>query len=430
MVALQGTSSQVMAALCVPSPGGPAVPRDVLGRGEATAWSSLQRSTTGSIPVSQLQPQPIRTPTPALPWILPAEAGRDRKAAPQWPGHCKEAAAKVQPRTMSSGVSAWVLAPVPEDDAGQTQEECSSASSHYSSETLESCKEEEEVVVKEECQLAKGEPSDRSVPSAEFQAVSLASESHPVSKKPTPSFDDGDEPVSPLDSVAVEAKLNEMWIQVVKAKKGAAGQLQAGLTSPVAEHVRYHGGRSPYYEDVKPEVQRGPAGLESESLPLNLPEVAEASKGALDALQSFCATERTPIGQQRNPQEAWSGRQQRLGAEKPRTLEMNSSVLSHVRNRLYLQNPRVTPNKASAVKEHENAQCLEYTKKKGEVGQKTFRRKKISFMDSALHKEKMEERRHAKDLLSLIEEVHQSLPRLPSDPEAIWKRWNSQGHVG
>ncbi|XP_036596302.1 uncharacterized protein C8orf48-like [Trichosurus vulpecula] len=281
---------------------------------------------------------------------------------------------------------------MPRDDSHQSQAEYSSVRSNYSGETFESFTEED---IEEECQLTEGKPSGSLVSSEECQTVSSASGSYPVNKKLMLSLKDGDGPLNPLDSAVPEEKLSQKWIQLLKGKEGHTGQPQAG-----------------------PRFQA---------------DIMEPSKSEQDALQAFCARKINLIGHQLNPQETnGSSRQQRgSDAGKPVTDEVNNCVVPpRLINRVFQQNLRATPSKASAVREHQCSRCPGCTKKRGELSQLTFLRQKKTLLESALLKEKMEEHRYTKDALSSIGEIHKSLPRLSDDPETIWTRLNARGQVG
>ncbi|XP_068934514.1 uncharacterized protein C8orf48-like [Petaurus breviceps papuanus] len=284
---------------------------------------------------------------------------------------------------------------MPRDDSHQSEVEYSSVLSDYSSEAFESFTEEVEEV--EQCQLSEGKASGSLIPSEECQTESSASGSYPVSKKLMLDLRDGDEPLYPLDSAALEEKLGQKWIQLLKGKENQTGEPQTG-----------------------PKFQA---------------DVMKASKGEEDALQAFCARKINLIRHQLNPQETKRGSRQRqqlgLDAGKPVTDEVNNCVVPpQLINRIFLQNLRAAPSKASAVREHKCSRCPECAKKRGELSQLTFLRQKKTFLESALLKEKMEEHHHTRDLLSFILDIHQSLPRLSDDPETIWTRLNARGQVG
>ncbi|XP_074073118.1 uncharacterized protein C8orf48-like [Macrotis lagotis] len=286
------------------------------------------------------------------------------------------------------------------NDSQQSEVEDSSAYSNYSSETFESFTEEEgkkEVVeTEEECLLTEGKPSDSLVSSEVSQNRSGASGSHPGSKKLIPSLKDEDESTNLLDSAALEEKLSQRWIQLLKTKENHTGQCQVDPTSQA---------------------------------------VVEASRSELDALQAFCSTKIKVIHHQLKPQEingsSQQKRQQGLDAEKPATDEGNNCVVPRsLMNRISHQNLRASVDKGLAVKEHQCSWCPECSKKRGELSQITFLRQKKTFLESALLREKMEEQCHTKDFLSFIGEMHSSLPKLSNAPETIWKRLNARGHVG
>ncbi|XP_078004117.1 uncharacterized protein C8orf48-like isoform X3 [Phascolarctos cinereus] len=252
------------------------------------------------------------------------------------------------------------------DDSHQSVVDHSSVHSSYSSETFESFteEEEEEEEEKEKCQLTEGKPSGSLVSSEECQAGPSARGNQPMSKKLMPSLKDEDEPLKPLDSAALERKLSQKWIQLLKGKESHIGQPQAG--------------------------------------PVSQADVMEASQSEEDALQAFCARRINLLRHQPNPQETNGGSRQRqqqgLDAGKRVTDEVNNCVVPRqLINRVSQQNLRATPSKASAVREHKCSQCPECTKKRGELSQLTFLRQKKTFLESALLKEKMEEHQHTKD---------------------------------
>ncbi|XP_074063809.1 uncharacterized protein C8orf48-like isoform X2 [Macrotis lagotis] len=286
------------------------------------------------------------------------------------------------------------------DNSHQSEVEHSNAYSSHSSDTFESFTEVEgkkEVIdIEDQCLLTEEKSSDSLVSSEESQNGFGISGSHPGKKKLIPNLKDEDEFANLLDSAALEEKLSQRWIQLLKTKENHSGQCQADSTSQA---------------------------------------VVEASRSERDALQAFCSTKIKLIRHQLKPQEINGSShqkcQQGLDAEKPVTDEGKNCVVPRsLMNRISHQNLRASVDKGLAVKEHQCSWCPGCSKKRGELSQITFLRQKKTFLESALIREKMEEQRHTKDFLSFIGEMHPSLPKLSNAPETIWKRLNAPGHIG
>ncbi|XP_061454877.1 uncharacterized protein C8orf48 homolog isoform X7 [Rhineura floridana] len=159
--------------------------------------------------------------------------------------------------------------------------------------------------------------------------------------------------------------------------------------------------------------------------------ITEVSEEELIALQSFCAIKinqlchvstSTPLKRnKRNYQ------RHRFTSEKPLTCDLNCTVPEQLMNRLHLKNIKETLKQITDAEMHQPSRCLHCTKKRAELAQDIFLRRRKTLMEEVLLQEKLEECMYTKDALTLIGEIHRSLPKLSEDPKNIWQELNESG---
>ncbi|KFZ55010.1 Uncharacterized protein C8orf48, partial [Antrostomus carolinensis] len=69
---------------------------------------------------------------------------------------------------------------------------------------------------------------------------------------------------------------------------------------------------------------------------------------------------------------------------------------------------------------HESSVCPDCQKKKAELAEITFLRRKKILMESALLQEKFEEQLYSRDVLTLLGEALRSFPKPSEDPRSLW----------
>lgn len=155
---------------------------------------------------------------------------------------------------------------------------------------------------------------------------------------------------------------------------------------------------------------------------------SEVSEDALGALQSFCAVKINQLCQPPNSIQPKRNKRsaQRHGSapEKPLACKSNCIVLDQLVNRLHLQNIKETMKQLAGAEMHQPSRCPHCQKKKAELAEDAFLRRKKTLLENVLLEEKLEERIYTKDSLTLIGEIHKSLPKLSEDPRDIWQKLN------
>lgn len=155
-------------------------------------------------------------------------------------------------------------------------------------------------------------------------------------------------------------------------------------------------------------------------------EVTRVSDEQLNALQSFCTSKVNLIHHRTTSKEKKSSRPKRLphrlDAEAVDTGALNCTVPDELMNRICLKNVMATLKQAATAKQHISSRCPDCNRKRAELAQSAFLKRKKTFLESLLLQEKIDEHLHTKDVLTLIGEAHQGLPRLSDDPRMIWKR--------
>nr|XP_020640090.1 uncharacterized protein C8orf48 homolog isoform X1 [Pogona vitticeps]XP_020640091.1 uncharacterized protein C8orf48 homolog isoform X1 [Pogona vitticeps]XP_020640092.1 uncharacterized protein C8orf48 homolog isoform X1 [Pogona vitticeps] len=157
-------------------------------------------------------------------------------------------------------------------------------------------------------------------------------------------------------------------------------------------------------------------------------EVSEEERGAR---QSFCAIK---INQLRRPPSLAPPKRnkrndQRHGcaSEGNLTCDLNCIVPDQLLNRLRLKNIKEAVKQIAETEMHHPSQCFPCMEKKAELAKSAFLRRSKTLVEEVLLQEKLEEHLYAKDSLTLIGEIHRTLPKLSEDPKNIWWKLNERG---
>ncbi|XP_042336405.1 uncharacterized protein C8orf48 homolog isoform X2 [Sceloporus undulatus] len=209
------------------------------------------------------------------------------------------------------------------------------------------------------------------------------------------------EKVEFLDLTAAEEQLTNRWISLLNTNR---------TTAAVARSA------------VKP-----PNG----AAPTRIPEGSEEGLGAL---RSFCATKINRICHPPTlaPKKRNKHHDQRHGrtSEKPLMSDVNCFALDQLVNRLHLRNIKETMKQLAEMEIHQPSRCPHCTKKKAELAKSAFLRRRKALMEGALLQEKLEEQMYTRDPLTLIGEIHQTLPKLSEDPRNVWQELNKRAVQG
>ncbi|XP_029463565.1 uncharacterized protein C8orf48 homolog isoform X1 [Rhinatrema bivittatum] len=151
-----------------------------------------------------------------------------------------------------------------------------------------------------------------------------------------------------------------------------------------------------------------------------------ATEAAGDALRTFCSLKINQIHHLLNSQQRNGSRQKRrqLGVhpKKPMASDRTCAGPGQLMNRVQLKNIQETMKKVADIKMHQPSKCPDCCRKKGELAKIEFLRRRKTAMQTILLREKIEEEIFVRDSLTLIGEIHQTLPRLSEDPKIIWQR--------
>ncbi|XP_030066506.1 uncharacterized protein C8orf48 homolog [Microcaecilia unicolor] len=152
----------------------------------------------------------------------------------------------------------------------------------------------------------------------------------------------------------------------------------------------------------------------------------EEAGEVLDALQTFCSIKINQISQPLNSQQCKGINQKilRIGvpSEKPMAGDLSGAVPARLMSRVQLKNLQETMKQLAGIKMHQPSKCADCCRKKGELAKIEFVRRRKTAMQTALLQEKIEEAMFVKDSITLIGEIHQTLPKLSEDPKVIWQR--------
>ncbi|KAM5312919.1 uncharacterized protein C8orf48 homolog [Glossophaga mutica] len=155
-------------------------------------------------------------------------------------------------------------------------------------------------------------------------------------------------------------------------------------------------------------------------------EITRVSDEHFNALQSFCTSKVNLLHHRTTSKKKKSSRckklPHRLDAEALDMGALNCAIPDELMNRIHLKNVMATLKQAATAKQHISSKCSNCNRKRAELAQSAFLKRKKTLLESLLLQEKIDEHLHTKDFLTLIGEAHQGLPRLSDDPRIIWKR--------
>ncbi|XP_036911173.1 uncharacterized protein C8orf48 homolog [Sturnira hondurensis] len=154
-------------------------------------------------------------------------------------------------------------------------------------------------------------------------------------------------------------------------------------------------------------------------------EISQVSAEQLNALQSFCTSKVNLIHHRTTSKEGKSSRRkklpQRWDAEALDTGALNCTIPHELMNRICLKNLMATLKQVASAKQHISSRCPHCNRKRAELAQSAFLKRKKTLLESLLLQERVDEHLHTRDVLTHIGEAHQGLPRLSDDPRMIWK---------
>nr|XP_033803124.1 uncharacterized protein C8orf48 homolog [Geotrypetes seraphini]XP_033803125.1 uncharacterized protein C8orf48 homolog [Geotrypetes seraphini]XP_033803126.1 uncharacterized protein C8orf48 homolog [Geotrypetes seraphini]XP_033803127.1 uncharacterized protein C8orf48 homolog [Geotrypetes seraphini]XP_033803128.1 uncharacterized protein C8orf48 homolog [Geotrypetes seraphini]XP_033803129.1 uncharacterized protein C8orf48 homolog [Geotrypetes seraphini]XP_033803130.1 uncharacterized protein C8 len=152
----------------------------------------------------------------------------------------------------------------------------------------------------------------------------------------------------------------------------------------------------------------------------------EEAGDVLDALQTFCSMKINQISHPLNPHQRKGIHQKILHigvpSNKPMAGELKGAVPAQLMSRVQLKNIQETMKQLAGIKMHQPSKCADCCRKKGELAKIEFLKQRKTAMQTALLQEKIDETIFLKDSITLIGEIHQTLPKLSEDPEIIWQR--------
>lgn len=159
-------------------------------------------------------------------------------------------------------------------------------------------------------------------------------------------------------------------------------------------------------------------------------EITPVSDEQMHALQTFCTVKVNLMHHRATSKGKKSSRHKKLqlrsDAEASEMDAINCTAPEELVNRIHLKNVMATLKQAATVKQHVPSRCPDCNRKRAELAQSAFLKRKKTLLESLLLQEKIDEHLHTKDFLTFIGEVHQGLPRLSDDPGIIWKRLNEK----
>ncbi|XP_069066613.1 uncharacterized protein C8orf48 homolog [Pleurodeles waltl] len=148
----------------------------------------------------------------------------------------------------------------------------------------------------------------------------------------------------------------------------------------------------------------------------------EAADEGLDALQSFCFNKIRQIRHSVSSQRQDCRKKKKKQSRKADTSDVNSAAPSALVNRIYLNNLRETVKQVKELKMHEPSKCPDCLAKKANLAKIDFIRRRKTAVEEVLLQEKLEEQLYLKDSITLIGEIHRTLPKLSDDPQLVWQR--------
>ncbi|XP_078496240.1 uncharacterized protein C8orf48 homolog isoform X3 [Lissotriton helveticus] len=148
----------------------------------------------------------------------------------------------------------------------------------------------------------------------------------------------------------------------------------------------------------------------------------EAADEGRDALQTFCFNKIRQIRHSSSSKKQDCRRKKTTQSRKAATSDVNSAAPSALVNRMYLNNIMATMKQAKEIKIHEPSKCPDCLAKKAKLAKFDFIRRRKTAVEVILLEEKLEEQLYLKDSITLIGEIHRTLPKLSDDPQLVWQR--------
>lgn len=159
-------------------------------------------------------------------------------------------------------------------------------------------------------------------------------------------------------------------------------------------------------------------------------EITPVSDEQMHALQTFCTVKINLMHRRATSKGKKSSRHKKLQLRsdvKPSEIDaINGPAPDELLNRIHLKNVMATLKQAANVRQHVPSRCPDCNRKRAELAQSAFLKRKKTLLESLLLQEKIDEHLHTKDFLTFIGEAHRGLPRLSDDPRIIWKRLNEK----
>uniref|UniRef100_A0A8C5PND1 Uncharacterized protein n=1 Tax=Leptobrachium leishanense TaxID=445787 RepID=A0A8C5PND1_9ANUR len=91
-------------------------------------------------------------------------------------------------------------------------------------------------------------------------------------------------------------------------------------------------------------------------------------------------------------------------------------------NRIRLQNTKESAKQLMQIEMHQPSACPDCCAVQAELAKNTFLRMKKTKLESHLLENKIQDVIYSKDIVTLIGEIHQSLPRLSDESNIIWQK--------
>lgn len=148
----------------------------------------------------------------------------------------------------------------------------------------------------------------------------------------------------------------------------------------------------------------------------------EAADEGLDALQTFCFNKIKQIRHSSSSQKRDCRKKKTTQSRKAGTSDVNSAAPSSLVNRMYLNNIMATMKQAKEMRIHEPSKCPDCLAKRAKLAKIDFIRRRKTAVEVILLQEKLEEQLYLKDSITLIGEIHRTLPKLSDDPQLVWQR--------
>ncbi|XP_069468637.1 uncharacterized protein C8orf48 homolog [Ambystoma mexicanum] len=159
----------------------------------------------------------------------------------------------------------------------------------------------------------------------------------------------------------------------------------------------------------------------------------DTSDEVADALESFCYRKIRQICLLSKSKQQDGGKKKklhpRIKSRKAEGSDQDTNVPTTLVNRVYLKNISETLKQANELKIHDPSSCPDCSAKKAELAKIDFIRRRKTKMEGIRIQEKMEEQIYLKDSITLIGEIHRTLPKLSEDPRLIWQKLFETGQT-